>query len=103
MAVSSVTASELFYGAQRSQRAAQNQQAVEQFLVPLVVVPFDYESALVYGKLRAELGRQGTPIGPLDMLIAAHALRLGLPLVTNNTKEFARVADLQVEKWVTIT
>ncbi len=99
VAVSSVTAAELAYGAQKSQWPARNQQAIEQFLLPLVVVEFDYEAALVYGKLRAELERQGTPIGPLDMLIAAHALHLGLPLVTNNTKEFARVADLQIENW----
>jgi len=98
--VSSVTAAELMYGAQKSQRAAQNQQAVEQFLLPLVVAEFDYAAALVYGRIRAHLERQGTPIGALDIFIAAHALQLGVPLVTNNTRAFSRVPGLPVENWV---
>ncbi len=97
--VSAVTTSELMYGAQKSQRPHQNQQAIEQFLLPLVVVAFDFEASTVYGGIRAELERQGTPIGAMDLLIAAHALHLGIPLVTNNTKEFSRVPGLSMENW----
>ena len=102
LAVSSITAAELVYGVQKSRRPAQNLQAIEQFLLPLVVAEFDYAAAVVYGEVRAELERQGRPIGALDTLIAAHALRLGVPLVSNNTKEFARIARLQLQDWVVL-
>jgi len=98
--VSSVTAAELHFGAQKSQRPAQNEQALEQFLLPLAVVGFDLSASIAYGRVRAALEKQGTPIGPLDTLIAAHALSLDLTLVTNNVREFARVPDLSVENWV---
>ncbi|HZG68069.1 MAG TPA: type II toxin-antitoxin system VapC family toxin [Herpetosiphonaceae bacterium] len=99
LGVSTVTAAELWYGAAKSGRPAQNRQALDQFLLPLVIAPFDDSAARAYGRLRADLERQGTPIGALDTLIAAHALSLGVPLVTNNVKEFARVAGLPVENW----
>ncbi len=98
--VSSITVAELCYGVEKSGRPAQNRQALEQFLLPLVVMPFDDEAAQVYGSIRAELERRGTPIGALDLLIAAHALALDVPLVTNNTAEFRRVPGLRVENWV---
>ena len=60
---------------------------------------FDGKAAEEYGKIRAELERKGTPIGPMDTLIAGHARARGLILVTNNTREFNRVADLAVEDW----
>ena len=100
LCVSSVTASELLYGAHKSARPEQNLAAIEQFLLPLLVLPFGYEAGQTYGKLRAYLEKQGTPIGPLDTLIAAHALHLNVPIVTNNTKEFARVPGLVLENWV---
>jgi len=99
--VSSITVAELQYGVQKSQYTEQNQRALEQFLVPLVVASFDEQAAVEYGKIRAALEAQGTPIGALDMLIAAHALSLGATLVTNNVREFSRVPGLQLVNWVT--
>ena len=71
-----------------------------QFLAPLEVLPYDDAAAARYGDIRAHLERRGTPIGPLDTLIAAHALALGSALVTNNVTEFSRVPELGVEDWV---
>jgi len=99
--VSSITVAELQYGVQKSQYTEQNQRALEQFLIPLVVASFDEQAAVMYGKIRAALETQGTPIGALDMLIAAHALSLGATLVTNNVREFSRVPELQLVNWVT--
>lgn len=97
--VSVITVSELRYGAEKSPRPEQNRRALEQFLLPLEVVSFDYEATTSYGQIRATLQKQGKPIGPLDTLIAAHALSLGTILVTNNTREFERVSGLQIEDW----
>jgi tRNA(fMet)-specific endonuclease VapC len=99
VAISSISVAELRYGVAKSQHAAQNERALEQFLTPLEVLAFDEQAALVYGRVRAELERQGTPIGPLDTLIAGHALSLGAILVTNNRSEFARVGGLALEDW----
>jgi tRNA(fMet)-specific endonuclease VapC len=98
--VSTITVGELLVGAQKSQRPQQNHAAVEQFLLPLTIVPFDYDAAMTYGHVRATLERQGTPIGALDMLIAAQAVSLGVTLVTNNGREFRHVPGLPVEDWV---
>jgi len=100
--VSSITVAELQYGVEKSQRLAQNRRALRQFLIPLVIADFDERAAEAYGKTRAALEAQGTPIGALDTLIAAHALCLGLTLVTNNTSEFSRVADLRLANWAEI-
>ena len=62
-------------------------------------MPYDDAVAASYGGVRAELERLGTPIGPLDTMIAAHALALGLTLVTNNEREFCRVPGLKVQNW----
>ena len=97
--ISTVTLAELRYGADKSQRPAQNHAALDTFLIPLVTLDFDSAAAECYGKVRTELERRGTPIGPLDTVIAAHALCLGVPLVTNNTVEFSRVPGLQLEDW----
>ena len=97
--VSSITVAELQYGVERSQRPAQNQRALRQFLIPLVIADFDEQAAEAYGKVRAALEAQGKPIGALDTLIAAHALSLGATLVTNNTREFSRVPDLGLANW----
>jgi tRNA(fMet)-specific endonuclease VapC len=99
--ISSITVAELQYGVQKSQYPEQNQRALEQFLVPLVIAGFDEQAAATYGTIRAALEAQGTPIGALDMLIAAHALSLGVTLVTNNVREFSRVPELQLVNWVT--
>ena len=69
------------------------------FLSAITVLDFDGEAAEVYGQIRAELERKGTPIGPMDLLIAGHARSQGLILVTNNTREFARVTGLRIEDW----
>lgn len=97
--ISAVTLAELRYGADKSQRPAQNHAALDAFLVPLTTVDFDSAAAECYGKVRTDLERRGVPIGPLDTMIAAHALCLGIPLVTNNTDEFSRVPGLQLEDW----
>ena len=98
--VSSITAAELYFGTQKSRRTDQNERALEQFLLPLTVAGFDSNAASKYGHVRAALERAGTPIGPLDTLIASHALALGVTLVTNNVREFERVPGLKVDNWV---
>lgn len=97
--ISSVTAAELHFGAQKS-GSARNLAALKQFLEPLEIADVDLAVAQTYGELRTALERNGTPIGPLDTLIAAHALALNLTLVSNNTREFARVPNLRLENWV---
>lgn len=83
----------------KSRQPGQNQQALEQFLLPLSIIPFDAEDALVYGRVRALLEAQGQPIGAIDTLLAAQALRHTFTLVTNNVREFARVPGLSLEDW----
>lgn len=97
--ISSITLAELIYGVKKSAQSEKNQIALNQFLVPLDIVEFDANAAVEYGKIRAELERAGTPIGPLDMLIASHVKSLKLTLVTNNEKEFKRVDGLRIENW----
>ncbi len=97
--LSSVTVAELEYGVSKSARPERNRQALNGFLLPLEILPFDARAASVYGQIRATLERQGTPIGALDLLIAAHALSLGITLVSNNVREFQRVPGLVLENW----
>ncbi|MCC7337529.1 MAG: type II toxin-antitoxin system VapC family toxin [Pirellulaceae bacterium] len=99
LAISSVTLAELRYGADKSSDTGKNHAALDLFLAPLAIVDFDSQAAERYGVVRADLERRGLPIGPLDTMIAAHALRLVIPLVTNNTREFARVGGLLLEDW----
>lgn len=96
--ISSITASELAYGVAKT-GSIKNRVALEQFLLPLQIADYDAAAALAYGDIRAALETQGKTIGPLDMLIAAHALSLRVVLVTNNEKEFRRVEKLKVENW----
>jgi tRNA(fMet)-specific endonuclease VapC len=98
--ISSVTLAELRYGVAKSQYHQKNQVALDEFILPLEVVGFDEAAADYYGRLRAGLERQGTPTGALDTMIAGHALSLNVALVTNNTREFSRVAGLQLLDWV---
>ena len=95
----SVVAAELAFGVAKS-GSARNRQALEMFLAPLLILPFDDPAFWAYGDLRADLERRGTPIGSLDTMIAAHALSQQATLITNNTREFAQVPGLHVENWV---
>lgn len=93
LCISAITYAELMHGVEKSQSTAQNRAAITLFL------SFDDCAAEEYGQIRVDLERKGTPIGPLDTLIAAHARSRGLTLVTNNTREFFRVENLPVEDW----
>ena len=97
--LSSITVAELQYGVQKSQQITRNQQALDKFLLPMIIADFDYNATIMYGKLRALLESQGQPIGSLDTLIAAHALSLNVTLVTNNLKEFERIQSLKLANW----
>ena len=98
--ISSITLSELSYGVSKSSKPEQNQIALAQFIAPLEILPYGDDAAQYYGTLRTHLEKQGTPIGSLDMLIAAHALSTDCTLVTNNEKEFVRIPNLKIENWV---
>lgn len=97
--ISVVTEAELRTGAAKSSSPARTLRLVEHFLRPLTIVEFTSGDAVVYAALRAKLERSGTPIGPLDTLIAAQAVARELTLVTNNEREFRRVAGLDVANW----
>ncbi len=98
VAVSAIVAHELFYGAFKSRRAAQNVALVD--ALRFEVIEFDRDDARCAGEVRARLAGAGQPIGPYDVLIAGQALARGLVLVTHNTAEFARVPGLQLEDWL---
>jgi len=72
---------------------------LEEFLTPFEILPYDETASKYYGEIRSKLEMQGQLIGPLDLLIAAHALSKDLVLVTNNEKEFKRIKSLKVENW----
>lgn len=99
MCISSITYGELMHGVEKSQAVEKNRIAMSLFLSPITILDFDSYAAEEYGKIRADLERKGTPIGPLDMLIAGHAKSEELTVVTNNTREFYRVEGLAVEDW----
>lgn len=99
MCISSITYGELMHGVEKSQAVERNRAAITLFLSAISILPFDSDAAEEYGAVRADLERKGTPIGPMDMLIAGHARSRGLILVTNNTREFFRVNELEVEDW----
>ena len=126
--ISSVTYAELVHGVEKSAAVEKNRLALSMLLANMEILDFDVDAADCYGKIRAvlknkpkevieilsfdvnaaesygeiraELERKGTPIGPLDMMIAAHAQSLGYTVVTNNVKEFSRVSALRIENWV---
>lgn len=99
IAISSITLAELQYGVAKSARPAHHEMLLAQFCAPIAILPFDDVAAEIYGRVRAALERAGTPIGPLDTLIASHALALNLTIVTTNEREFQRVDGLRVENW----
>jgi len=98
--ISSITMSELYYGAEKSNNPETNKITLMLFLSALSVLDFDAEASKSYGFVRAELEKKGTPIGPLDTMIASHALAAKCVLVTNNISEFSRIEELSVENWM---
>lgn len=100
MAISAITLSELYHGAEKSIKVSENLAAIEDFCSRLDVLPYGSKAAQHYGAIRAGLEKLGQPIGVNDLHIAAHARSEGLVMVTNNVGEFAKVPALQVENWV---
>jgi tRNA(fMet)-specific endonuclease VapC len=97
--ISSITYAELVHGVEKSNAVERNRLALSLLLSNIEIMDFDVDAADAYGKVRADLEKKGTPIGPLDMMIAGHALSLGYKVVTNNVKEFERVKGLKIENW----
>ena len=99
MCSSGITYGELMHGVEKSQSTEKNRIALALFLSPITILEFGAEAAEEYGRIRADLEKKGTPIGSMDLLIAAHAKAEQLIIVTNNTREFKRVEGLPVEDW----
>jgi tRNA(fMet)-specific endonuclease VapC len=97
--ISAIVASEMRYGI-RMKGSPRLTERVEQVLSRIPVLPYDDQASRSYGMLRNELEQKGQPIGWPDLFIAAHALSLGLTLVTNNVREFSRVESLKIEDWL---
>ena len=100
LCISTITVSELIYGAYKSKQTEKNLKAIESFLMPFEIVDYHYIASIKYGKIRADLEKKGQIIGNMDMQIAGHALALDLVLVTNNIREFERVEGLRLDNWV---
>ena len=96
----SITVAELYYGAEKSKSKSRNREKVKQFVSTFEIIPFDETACTTYAKVRYELERSGTPIGPMDLLIASISLAHNFVLVTNNVQEFKRVKGLKLENWV---
>jgi len=98
--ISSISYSELIFGAYKSSRVQQNLDALNEFILPLEIVPFDDEAGFSYGRIRALLEKKGVLIGPMDLLIGSHAISMKIPIVTNNEREFIKIPELQIINWV---
>jgi len=99
LCISSITYAELMHGVEKSMAVEKNRIAIAMFLSPITILDFSCKAAEEYGIIRASLERKGTPIGPMDMLIAGHAKSENLVVVTNNTREFLKVEGLKVVDW----
>lgn len=99
IALCSVVKAELLFGARNSMKVEENLQLLMRFFAPLNSYPFDDKAADEYGTMRADLKRQGQPIGPNDLFIASIAKAFNVVLVTNNTKEFSRISGLRLVDW----
>lgn len=97
--LSTITVFELEYGVEKSNWVKQNGEKLAMFLAPFNILPFTMDDAILAGKLRAYLQKQGTPIGPYDIQIAAQALSKNYTLISHNVKEFKRVPNLKLEDW----
>lgn len=99
LCLSSVVMAELRYGAEKSRRKRFNHRLLDTLAQEVRCVDFDVNAATTYGEVRTALEKRGKPLGAYDMLIAAHALSLGLILITDNEREFGQVRSLAVENW----
>ncbi|MEG4634483.1 type II toxin-antitoxin system VapC family toxin [Microcoleus sp. AR_TQ3_B6] len=97
--ISAIVLFELQVGIAKSTSPAKRTQQLQQLLSRVNLVPFDRDSAVAAAKIRAQLEQQGTPIGPIDVLIAGTAASLQATLVTHNVKEFSRVSGLAIADW----
>lgn len=100
MCISSITYAELCHGVEKSAKPEANRDAVEDFISRLVILQYGEKAAQHYGDIRAELEKAGTPIGVNDLHIAGHARSEALTLITNNMKEFERIAGLRLDNWI---
>ena len=100
IAISTITVAELEFGVANSTKKIENSNNLTNFLLGFEILDFDNKAAFHYGKICADLRKKGTPIGTMDMLIAAHAKSQNMVLVTNNTREFTRVVGLEIEDWL---
>jgi tRNA(fMet)-specific endonuclease VapC len=100
LCISVVTYAELQYGVERSSSKKMNQKIIQDFISRLIVLSWDMDAAGKYGKIRSNLEKKGTPIGNMDLMIAAHALSQKCTIVSNNLREFKRVEGLKYENWV---
>ena len=98
--LAAITVAELFYGAEKSTAKEKNFRNVERFAASFEIIPFDERCCKIYAQIRTSLKKLGTPIGPMDLLIASICLAKNLILVTNNTKEFRRIKKLKLENWL---
>jgi tRNA(fMet)-specific endonuclease VapC len=98
--ISSITVFELEYGAEKSNWGEKTRTKLARFLAPFTILPFDSGDAVMAGKIRGYLEKQGKRIGSYDVQIAAQAVARGLTVVTHNTGEFSRVPGIRLEDWV---
>lgn len=98
--IPSIVKAELLYGAEKSKQKAKNLTNINHFLEPFEIIPFDDDCSIVYSRIRSAIKLKGTIIGPNDYIIAATVLAKNGILVTNNTKEFARIKNLKIENWI---
>lgn len=96
----SITVAELYYGAEKSKARSKNRTRVKRFVSTFEIIPFDHKACATYAKVRCALEKSGTPIGPMDLLIASIGLAHTCVLVTNNVNEFAKVKGLKLENWL---
>jgi len=100
LCISTIVLAELYYGAARHPQRHSIRKEIDEFVARLVVIPWDETAADHYGNIRTDIEKFGTPIGAMDMMIAAHARSQGATLVSNNIRHFDKVPGLLIENWV---